>query len=130
MYPSGSYPVSDVVMLENVYPASIGQSLGTVASASSAAPAQPASETAKRNSDIEAVAGPQNPMMFWIVFVGLLILLMVVAKRWGEPGEFSNLRASAYNVLFIALVAITGIPIFKLLAVKIPGPWSSYILSI
>lgn len=66
-----------------------------------------------------------------IVFVVLVLVIMIIAHKWGgEDGEFKNIRASAYNVLFVALVAVTGIPVvkialFKLADWNVPGAASA-----
>lgn len=47
------------------------------------------------------------------VFVVLAIIVMVLAHRFGDEGDFSNIKSTSYNILFIALVAIVGIPVVK-----------------
>lgn len=55
-----------------------------------------------------------------IVFVVLVLVIMIIAHKWGgEDGDFKNIRASAYNVLFVALVAVTGIPVVKIALIKL-----------
>lgn len=114
------------VFAANIYPGQ-GASLGAAATTPSGTPAQtsPAREAKQGTAKYTG-----NPFSFWFVFLGMLLVLMWVAHKLGEPGEFSNLKASAYNVLFIALVAVVGIPPIKLAASKIPGPWTPYVLSV
>jgi hypothetical protein len=56
---------------------------------------------------------------------------MWVAHRFGEAGEFSNIKASAYNVLLISLVAVAGIPVWKFMFTRfrVPGV-SEWVLSV
>jgi hypothetical protein len=61
----------------------------------------------------QGVAPAGNFAIGLVVFVFLLLVIMWVAHRYGEDGEFANLKATAYNVLFIAFVAMAGIPVFK-----------------
>jgi hypothetical protein len=48
------------------------------------------------------------------VFVALLIFIMWVAHRTGDESEFSNIRASFFNVVLISLVALAGLPLWKM----------------
>jgi hypothetical protein len=122
---------ADYVKLNNVYPGMGGYSLGEVATATltEAAPAQGATASGKPLGQGALLEG-QSPLTTFLVVLGFLFLLMWLAHTYGEPGEYSNLKASAYNVLFIGLTAAAFIPLLKVLAVKLPGPWTSYILSI
>lgn len=73
---------------------------------------------------------PQAPIPTMITFVILLVLLMLIAQRLGAADDFSNIRASFYNVVVIGLSAAIFIPLLKLFAVKVPSPASGFILSI
>ena len=123
--------LADYVKLNNIYPGMPGYSLGEVATATltEAAPAQEATASGKPLGQGGLLEG-QSPLATFLVVLGFLLLLMWLAHTYGEPGEYSNLKASAYNVLFIGLTAAAFIPLLKVLAVKVPGPWTSYILSI
>jgi hypothetical protein len=48
------------------------------------------------------------------VFVVLLLFIMWVSHRIGDQNEFSNVRASFYNVVVISLVALAGVPLWKM----------------
>jgi hypothetical protein len=126
--------LSDYIKLNNVYPGMPGYSLGELATATltEAAPAQESTASGKPLGPLGqgALLEGQSPVMTFLIVLGFLLLLMWLAHTYGEPGEYSNLRASAYNVLFIGLTAAAFIPLLKVLAVKFPGPWTSYILSI
>lgn len=66
------------------------------------------------------VAPAGNFVVGLIVFVVLLLVVMFVAHRFGgDDSDFKNIKASAYNCLFIALVAVTGIPIIKIALFKL-----------
>jgi len=127
--------LTDYVKLNNIYPGMGGYSLGEVATATlrEAAPGEAPAATASGKPALPgqgALLEGQSPLITFLVVLGFLLLLMWLANTYGEPGEYSNLKASAYNVLFIGLTAAAFIPILKVLAVKIPGPWTTYILSI
>lgn len=124
--------LADSVMLNNVYPGMGGWSLGEVATAN-LTDAAPSGESATGKAVAPgqgALLEGQSPLTTFLVILGFLLLLMWLAHTYGEPGNYSNLKASAYNTLVIGLTAAVFIPVLKVLAVKIPGPWTSYILSI
>jgi hypothetical protein len=55
-----------------------------------------------------------------LVFVVLTALVMFVVHKWGgESKDFSNVRASAYNIFVISLIAVVGIPVIKVGAWKL-----------
>jgi hypothetical protein len=60
-----------------------------------------------------------NFLIGMLVFFVFLLVIMFVAHRFGDSENFSNLKASAYNVLFIAFVAIAGIPVIKIGVVQL-----------
>lgn len=115
----------ETVMIGNVYPR-YGDNISEVAT-----PDTPSNTeaVATQKSTSELVPN-DNPLATLLVFLGMLLLLMFVTAKWGNTGEYANIRASAYNVFIIGLAAATFIPILKLAAVKVPGPWTSYVLSI
>lgn len=57
-----------------------------------------------------------------IVFSALVAIIMFVTHKWGgESSDFSNVRASVYNVLIISLIAFVGLPVLKLGAIQLAG---------
>ena len=122
--------LANYVALNNVYPGMGGWSLGEQATANLADATPPQATASGKILGQEPLLKGQSPLVTFLVLLGFLLLLMWLANTYGEPGEYSNLKASAYNVLFIGLAAAVFIPILKALAVKMPGPWTSYILSI
>jgi hypothetical protein len=61
-----------------------------------------------------------NFVVGMIVFVVLLLIIMFIAHRFGgDEDDFKNIKGSAYNVLFVSLVAVTGIPIVKIVLYKL-----------
>lgn len=122
--------LADYVALNNVYPGMGGWSLGEQATANLADATPPQATASGKTPGQGPLLEGQSPLVTFLVLLGFLLLLMWLANTYGEPGEYSNLKASAYNVLFVGLAAAVFIPILKVLAVKVPGPWTSYILSI
>lgn len=55
-----------------------------------------------------------NPIVGLVVFIVLVALLMFTAQKMGSDGDFKNIKASFYNVLLISLVAVIGIPVWKM----------------
>jgi hypothetical protein len=93
----------------SVYPTQ-GPSTGLLATAGSA---QAISYATPLNAPAPAYTG--NPVTGFAVFAALTIIIMFMAHKFGgEDGEFKSIRASFYNVLLIALVAVTGIPAIKI----------------
>ena len=55
-----------------------------------------------------------NPGVGLLVFAVLIGLLMFVVHRFGgEDSDFSNVRASTYNILLVSLIAAAGIPLWR-----------------
>lgn len=109
----------------NVYPTFEGESLGQIASGQDIGPT-PGEVEAGVNGEVDAalrVGGQANPLVGLLVFVLLVAAIGFIAHRFGEAGAFSNIKANAYNALFISLVAVAGIPIWKAVFTffKVPG---------
>ncbi len=112
----------------SVYPAagslSIGDRAGILGDAMDFEPmntSEEAAPAAVSTPDPVAIVGGQKSWLFaGIMFVVLLLILMFAAKRMGEDKEFGSIKASAYNVVVIALAAIIGIPVIKFLVEKLP----------
>jgi hypothetical protein len=112
MYSTGLDNTFEDIGSGSVYP-TYGPSIGALATGN----AYPAVSDA-----VPMVAGPAaatgytgNPVVGFAIFIVLVLLIMVVAHRFGgEEGEFRSIRGSFYNVLLIALVAATGIPAIKM----------------
>ncbi len=50
-----------------------------------------------------------------IVFAVLTAITMFVVHKWGgDDSNFGNIRASAYNILIISLIAAVGLPVIKI----------------
>ena len=94
----------------SVYPTQ-GPSTGLLATAGSA-------QAISYANPVNAAPAGQytgNPVTGFAVFVAMTIIIMFIAHRFGgEDGEFKSIRASFYNVILIALVAVTGIPAMKI----------------
>jgi len=111
----------------NIYPTLGGETAGDLATGPLGL-VRSRAETAQA----PAPAGPApNVLTGLLVFAVLTAAIMWVAHRFGEAGEFSNIKASAYNVLLISLVAVAGIPVWKFLFTRfrVPGV-SEWVLSV
>ncbi len=58
-------------------------------------------------------AAQGRPIVWLFLMIGLLLLLMIIARYTSEAGQFSQIRMTFYNVLVIALAAVIGINLFK-----------------
>jgi hypothetical protein len=116
---------SDVNFLpgRNVYPGMDGGTLATLGSASS-----PDAYNSSGAGGSEQLAPPPavdtppsgvGGLAWWVGIVMVIGLIMFAAKKTGNAGEFSNLRASTYNILLITLVAVVGLTGLKIMASKI-----------
>lgn len=115
----------------NVYPsanAGPSASLGIRAGAASAFAGSPVAEDLQTEN-----AMPSLPSLSGIgvlaggaTLIVLLLVLMFVAHRIGEQGDFKNVKVSFYNALVIGLAAVITIPLFKLLFTKIQIPGVSH----
>jgi hypothetical protein len=115
-------PTYNEVTSGSVYPASglsiaasatgAGKRLLSVSGSGSNAPAAQAA-----GAGVAFPAG--NLGIGLVVFLVLTAIVMFVVHRWGEDGDFSNLRASAYNILVVSLIAAVGIPIWKITTWKL-----------
>ncbi len=88
-------------------------------------------QTARTAQETAPAVPLGNPLAGLVVFGALVVAIMLVAQRYGEAGEFANLRASAYNVLLVSLIAVAGIPVWKFLLARfrVPGV-SEWVLSV
>jgi hypothetical protein len=66
----------------------------------------------------QAAPMPAGSLVGGLLILGVLIaIVMFVVHKWGGASEdFSNVRASAYNIFIIALISIVGIPVIKIAA--------------
>lgn len=128
----GGNKVIDYLAARNIYPTMGEATLGDVATGDGMGPMPGAVEAG--TADVEkalSVGGQANPLVGALVFLALLVATMWVMARFGRDGEFSNIKASAYNALTISWVAILGIPIFKFIFTRFPLPGvSSWVHSV
>lgn len=125
----------NLVPASNIYGPSAGSpSLGVRSSALS--PYDPgdgsaymdASGVAVGASDASAAAGARRsgflgqPVTWWLLILALLVGLRFIARHLGEGEEFRNIKVSVYNVLVVALSAIVGISVIKVLVNVKPIP--------
>lgn len=124
----------------NVYPFLSGASLSQIAGAQSQYHATPdaTSEGISMNQTSEGgEAKPKGnpnakPFLTWIVLLGLLILLMFGAQRFGSPdqrSDFANIKLSAFNIVVIAMSAIIGGAFLRLIFTRFYVPGVSEVIN-
>lgn len=112
----------NVVYGRNVYPSLGGESVADLATGPwGVVAATPARQEAQQAQAAVQIGG-LNPLTGLLVFGALVAVVMWAAQRLGEPEDFRNLRASAYNVLLISLIALAGLPVMKTLVQVLPLP--------
>lgn len=64
-----------------------------------------------------------NPITWVIVMAVLLATAMFFAHKVGKPDEFSNVRASFYNIFAVTFTVIVGVLMLKVIFSKfnVPG---------
>lgn len=64
-----------------------------------------------------------NSVWWWFGLLGLLLVMVFVARKAGGEEDFRNVRPTLYNFFAITLTSITGIVGLKVIASKwrIPG---------
>jgi len=64
-----------------------------------------------------------NSVWWWFGLLGLLLVMVFVARKAGGEEDFRNVRPTLYNFFAITLTSITGIVGLKVIATKwrIPG---------
>lgn len=121
-------PDINFVSARGVYPTMRG---GTTASASGAMTtstnviaADPTTgETAPATASGPAISMSGHTVWWWVGFLGLLIGMVLIARKAGGPEDFRNIRPTLYNALAITLTSIVGIVGLKVIATRyrIPG---------
>lgn len=122
-------PDTNVLPSSNLYPGSGGGTLAQIGSTASPTsmryaidPSAPSGTTAvaatPSPADSSAVG---HPLTWWVAIAILVAAIFFTARKTGNAGEFSNLRASTYNIALITFIAILGITMAKILAVKVKG---------
>lgn len=127
---SGDIFAPDVnnVPVRNVYPTAPGGSLGTVAAATSpdtsgygVKGSLTGTGGAATTPGVPTLTG--HPVTWYLGLLGVIIAMVFIAKKTGQASEFSNLRASFYNVSFIGLTATLFLVLAKIIVSKfrVPG---------
>lgn len=112
----------NVVYGRNLYPGLGGESVADLATGPwSVVAAVPSRQQAQQAQQAVTVGGV-SPLTGLLVFGALVAVVMYLAQHVGEPDDFRNLRASAYNVLLISLVALAGLPVLKAVIQIAPLP--------
>jgi hypothetical protein len=63
-----------------------------------------------------------------VTLAALLAVIWWLAHRTGKENEFANIRASAFNILIITLMAIVGIVVLKVIFSHLNVPGLSTVL--
>lgn len=120
------------VGFRDIYPTSPGATIAQ--DATGGAPGVKPGMVVRGNSEIAkavSVGDQGNIVIGGMVFLGLVVGLMLLARYFGNSDDFKSLKPSVYNVITIAGAATAGIPVFKYLAVKFPIPGvSAWVTSI
>ncbi len=110
----------------DAYPGS-GMTLGQLGGASGwlagpSLPGMPASAAGDHVSGALEVGGQANPLWALAIFIGLLLLVMWLERRFGGDG-FANLKVTFWNVLLIGFIAKVAAPVWTALftLVKVPA---------
>ena len=70
-----------------------------------------------------AVGKKANPIVTFFVMVALILVTMWGAEKLaGDEGKYSNIRVSAYNILFIGWIAAIGLFFGRSFFTKFPLP--------
>ena len=80
----------------------------------------------KSGSEVQKAAevgNSGNPMVWWVIMLGLLFGVTFVIEKFNTAATFGNIKLSAYNALIIGLYAVLFISVSKVFftKVKIPG---------
>lgn len=121
----------------NIYPTAQGGTLGSLGSASSPDSLMYESDGEGSAAPVvatAATAAPGNGLAWWTGIAIIVGLILFAARKTGDSGDFSNLRASTYNVALITLIAILGLTFMKIVAVKVKnvpglGGFSSVVIA-
>lgn len=106
----------NVTPVRNVYANAPGGTLGSLGAAGSPDSYNP-NANAMANVAVSAPVA-RGGVAWWVGILLLVGLMLFAARKTGNADEFKNLRASTYNILFITLVAILGLTVTKILAVR------------
>lgn len=136
MYPQQFLPASsgfqtdvNIVPARDVYPTSPGGGLGDAASAMNGASnvATPQGDTVV-SADSTVISTSGKSVFWWLGLLGLLVVLVFVARKTGTEEDFRNIRPTGYNFLTITLTSIVGIVGLKILAARFPLPGASDVI--
>ena len=128
-------PMSDVfapdinfVSARGVYPTMRGGTTAGAGGAMTTATNTVAPDPATGEATPATAAGPAvtmsgHTLWYWVGLLGLLVIMVAVARKAGGAEDFRNIRPTAYNFLTITLTSIVGIVALKVIATRyrIPG---------
>lgn len=117
-------PDINFVPARAVYPTAPG---GTLASAGGAMTANTNTLAATEDGGVPTTTtttvSSGKGLLWWVGFLGFLIVMVWVARKAGGEEDFRNIRPTFYNFMAVTLTAIVGIVGLKVIAArwKIPG---------
>jgi hypothetical protein len=118
---------NNIVPLRNVYPGGSGATLATIGSPSSpdATMYSPTGGASGGGTVLTGTVQPVDtsvgghPLTWWLGLAVIVGIIFYTARKTGSEGEFSNIRASTFNIAMITFIAILGLTLAKIFAVKI-----------
>lgn len=120
-------PDVNYVPASNVYPRAAGRSLGAQSGAPGAqrfsgggvvSNLAPADAAVTSGASIAGMSITGHPLAWWLAIAALFIGFVVIGRKTGEAGSFSNVRFNAYNITGITLASILGITLLKVVTTK------------
>lgn len=121
-------PMQNLLLVNN--PISYGEVYSNVNST----PSPETTVTNKPAPPEQVAATNSSPITFWLVAIALFVGVIAWA-RYGGGGtlgdNFKNIRPSVFNIVFIGLVVAVALPVFKIIAAKVPNAsFRDYLLAI
>jgi len=121
-------PMQNLLLVNN--PISYGEVYSNVNST----PSPETTVTNKPAPPEQVVAANSSPVTFWLVTIALFAGVIMWA-RYGGGGSvgdnFKNIKPSVFNIVFIGLVVAVALPVFKIIAAKVPNAsFRDYLLAI
>jgi len=112
-------PFNNLLLVNN--PISYGEVYSNVTTTPS-----PETTVTNKPAPPEQIAnGNSSPITFWLVAVALFTTVILWARYGGNSegfgDKFKNIRPSVFNILFIGLVVAVALPVFKIIAAKVPN---------
>lgn len=131
------------VTARNIYPYMQGPTLSSLSGAqsdyhatvdaTSEGVAMPMNATSNGAEEKPSWNPNSKPLLTWGALIGLLIVLMYSAQKFGssdQKSDFANIKLSAFNVIVIALSAVIGITFLRLIFTRFYVPGVSELVNV